>query len=155
MERGFPMKRHQLVALLLMQIAATSVVGATRSLVLVCRHGAVVCALTAEDARKVFLGAPVMVAGKRVKALRNLSDAHLDEVFLQKVVFLSGPAYERQVLSRVFRLGGQKPAVYDAVPELLSALRESPAAVTYMWTESLDEYGDLQVIATFVTGEVK
>lgn len=149
------MNRTALVALLLMPLCAAAMAGEARTLVLVCRTDSMLPALTAKDARKVYLGAPLIVAGQRVEALRNRSDVFLDEVFLQKVVFLSGPVYERQVLSRVFRLGGQKPAVYDGVPELLSALRRSPAAVTYMWADSLRAHPELHAVATLWSGEVE
>ena len=149
------MKRLHGVALVLMLLAAGANAGEPKTLVLVCRTDSRLTALTADDTRKVFLGAPVVVAGLRVEALRNRSDELLDEVFLQKVVFLSGPAYERQVLSRVFRLGGQKPPVYDGGAELLGALRGSPAAVTYMWDDSARRYPDLRVVATLWTGGVE
>jgi hypothetical protein len=149
------MKRLRLITVLLTLLATAVNAGEPRTLVLVCRNDSRLSALTADETRKAFLGAPVVVDGLRVEALRNRSEYLLDEVFLQKVVFLSGPAYDRQVLSRVFRLGGQKPVVYDGVAELLVALRSSPAPVTYMWKDSVRQYPDLRVVATLWTGEVE
>lgn len=149
------MKPVRLAALVLLLLAGVANAGEPRTLVLVCRTDSRLSVLTADDTRKVFLGAPVVVAGLRIEALRNRSEELLDQVFLQKVIFLSGPAYERQVLSRVFRLGGQKPPVYDGVGELLGALRGSPTAVTYMWDDSVQRYPDLRVVATLWSGEVE
>jgi hypothetical protein len=154
MECGLSVRRIPYLLALLLLIPAVGA-GGTRTLVLVCQKESRLSPLTAEDARKAFLGAPVLVSGRRLEAIRNRSDALLDEVFLQKVVFLSGPAYERQVLSRVFRLGGQKPVVYDALPDLLTALRGSPDRVTYMWSDSLLEHPDLRTLATLWTGAVE
>ncbi|MCL5669464.1 MAG: hypothetical protein M1392_05745 [Gammaproteobacteria bacterium] len=46
--------------------------------------------------------------GVQLVPLLNTGDPMLYEVFLQKVIFLSARNYERQVLSRVFRMGGRR-----------------------------------------------
>ena len=150
------MRRLQhIVATLLILYSTAASAGESRTLVLVCRTDSPLAALSAADVRKAYMGAPLIVNGQHVQPVRNQTDALLDEVFLQKVVFLSGPSYERQVLSRVFRLGGQKPAAYDQLPELLEELRNSPGTVTYMWANTLAAYPDLRVVSTLWTGNVE
>ena len=156
MEHDLPVRRVQhIVALLLILCSTAASAGESRTLVLVCRTDSPVSALSAADVRKAYMGAPLTVNGQHVQPVRNQTEALLDEVFLQKVVFLSGPSYERQVLSRVFRLGGQKPETYERIPELLLALRRSPGAVTYMWADTATRYPDIRVVATLWTGNIE
>jgi hypothetical protein len=74
----------------------------------------------------------MVVDGKLVHPLRNNSDATMQEMFMQKVMFMSTQAYERQILSRVFRTGGSRPPEYADMPELLKALENDRNAVTYV-----------------------
>ncbi|MEN6586857.1 MAG: hypothetical protein ABFE02_12525 [Sulfuricella sp.] len=88
--------------------------------------------MTPDEARKLYLGMPMVVDGKLIHPLRNNSDATMQEMFMQKVMFMSTQAYERQILSRVFRTGGNRPPVYTEMPELLKALESDHNAVTYL-----------------------
>ncbi len=88
--------------------------------------------LTPDQARKLYLGMPMVVDGKLIHPLRNNSDATVQEMFMQKIMFMSTQAYERQILGRVFRTGGNRPPVYTEMPELLKALESDRNAVTYL-----------------------
>lgn len=123
------------LAYALLTLASHSAFAAERSLVLVYSEQATVPALTEQEVRKLFLGEALFKDAQRVEALRNRSDPLLYEVFLQKIVFMSARNYERQLLSRVFRLGGQRPSAYEDLDELIAALKSNPAAVTFMWKE--------------------
>ena len=50
---------------------------------------------------------------------------------------MSKRKYERQLVSRVFRLGGERPPVYTNIPELIDELRQVPESLTYMWSDQL------------------
>ena len=117
---------------------------AQRSLLLVCSADSTLSSLSNEDIRKVFLGVPVEKDGVRITPLLNTSDSHMTEVFLQKIIFMSRPDYERQLLSRVFRLGGKRPPEYENIPELINALHRSPGSVAFMWSDQVESYKDLK-----------
>ena len=119
----------------LLAVASHSVFAAERSLVLVRSEQAAVPVLTEQEVRKLFLGEALIKDGQRVEGLRNSADSFLYEVFLQKIIFMSARNYERQLLSRVFRLGGQRPPLYDDRNELIAMLKSNPAAVTFMWED--------------------
>jgi hypothetical protein len=102
------------------------------SLVLVANAHSAIQKLSPEETRKLYLGMPMLVDSQRVHPLRNNSDPTVQEMFMQKVMFMSTPAYERQILSRVFRMGGTRPMAYDELRELLKALEKDPTAVTYL-----------------------
>jgi hypothetical protein len=115
---------------------------AQRHLELVCSIESTTPTMANEDVRKLFLGVPTVSNGVRLIPLRNSSDPLLTEVFLQKVIFMSERNYERQLVSRVFRLGGTRPPKYTDIGELLDAVRQSPAAMTFMWSDQVAQtYG--------------
>jgi hypothetical protein len=104
--------------------------------------------LAREEARNLYLGLPMLVDGRPVEPLRNYADSVTNEAFMQKFMFMSTPAYERQILSRVFRTGGSRPPVFNELPELLKALRENPVAVSYMLRERAASLPELKIIGT-------
>ncbi len=106
-----------------------------RSLLLVAGEQSEAGTFSHAELRKVFLGIPVTRSGVRIKPLLNLTDPLAMNVFLQQVVFMSEREYKRQLLSRVFRLGDQRPPEYDDIDELTGALRETSGSLTFMWAE--------------------
>lgn len=95
------------------------------------------------ELRKIFLGIPVTRNDVRIKPLLNLTDPLAMNVFLQQVVFMSEREYKRQLLSRVFRLGDQRPPEYDNIDELVHALSSTPGSLTFMWEEQLETQSGL------------
>lgn len=116
------------------------------TLVLVASLDANIPTLTPKETRKLYLGVPVVKHGQRLRPLRNLADPFLEEVFLQKVIFLSMRAYENQLLSRVFRMGGQRPESYENRDRLVGALHESLNSVTYMWAGDVERDTSLKKV---------
>jgi hypothetical protein len=100
-------------------------------IVVVANAGSGIQSMSAKEVRRAYLGASIVLNGVEVKPLLNQSDKLLTEMFLQKVLFMSADAFERQSISRAFR-GGSSPKVYTTLAELLAALRVDNAAITYM-----------------------
>ena len=119
------------------------------SLVLVASAHSAIQRLSPDETRKLYLGVPMIVDSQRVRPLRNNTDPMVQEMFMQKVMFMSTPAYERQILSRVFRMGGTQPLVYAELRELLQALERDPAAVTYLPREQVTPRSGLKVVGEF------
>ena len=117
-------------------------------LVLVASVHSTIRQLSADETRKLYLGMPLIVGGQRVRPLRN-ANPKVQEMFMQKVMFMSTPAYERHILSRVFRMGGSRPPVYVELRELLAALEQDPAAVTYLPRELAVARSDLRIVGDF------
>jgi len=110
-----------------------------RRLVLVNSSESVITEISNKEVRKAFMAVPTFVNGVRLRPLLNESDPLVYEVFLQKVISMSKSKYERQVVSRIFRLGGSRPPVFSNVTELLADLRASPEAITYMWSDQFTQ----------------
>lgn len=117
-----------------------------RQLVVVASADSGITALSTAEIRKLFLGIVVEQQGRSLLALRNQTDPVLHEVFLQKVMFMSGPMYERTLLTRLLRTKATRPEAYDSEPALLQALHANPGAVTYMWASRAADLPDLRVV---------
>ena len=126
-----------------------------RVLVLVASSSSAIAALPQPEIRRLYLGAPVIRNGEALEPLRNLSDQSLQEVFLQRVVFMSERAYEHQILSKVFRVGGKRPATYYANEDLVEALSSSPNAVSYMWLDAAQTDWRVKVVTELWRGSVQ
>lgn len=114
-----------------------------RSLLLVAGEQSETGTFSRAELRKIFLGIPVTRNDVRIRPLLNSTDALVMNVFLQQVVFMSEREYKRQLLSRVFRLGDQRPSEYDNIDELVDALSKTPGSLTFMWAEQFETQSGL------------
>ncbi|MEK7207546.1 MAG: hypothetical protein AAB134_06670 [Pseudomonadota bacterium] len=113
-----------------------------RKLVLVAGSQSDAAALSPEEVRKLYLGVAVTKDGKTFLPLCNHTDMMAYEVFMQKVMYMSGPAFERALMTRVVRTTSSvRPPEYAAEKELLQALAATPNAVTYMWADKAQAAG--------------
>ena len=117
-------------------------------LVLVASAKSQVAPISAANARRLYLGVPLVQDGHEVIALRNATDPGTQELFLQRVLFMSAQAYDRQISGRVYRSGGNRIAEYTAQRELIDKLLTEPWAVTYMSSEAAAREPDLKVVSS-------
>lgn len=133
MEHGITAVKN-IIAILLAACAllATDMVHAQEQrMVIVTSTGSSIKAMSTKDVRRAYLGASIVQDGIEIKPLRNQTDKLAEEVFLQRVLFMSAEAYERQLLARAFR-GGHRPKAYENLFELLDALKDDNTAITFM-----------------------
>lgn len=133
-----------LLALLLILI--TQAVGAADRLVLVTASDRPMPRLSGSELRQLFLGIPLARRAPAPVPLLNKTEPLVHEVFLQKVMFMSAPQYERQIIAQVFRHGGTRPRVYRRPEELVQALKATPGSVTYMRESMLQRFPHVRVI---------
>lgn len=125
-----------------------------RELVLTASAATNVQNLTPQETRRLFLGIPVEKNGMTLRPLLNATDTLLYEVFLQRVTFMSATAYEQQVRALVFRLGGQRPEVFEDRAQLLDALSTHPNWVSFDWSSGLAQEPRLKAIGTLWKGAI-
>lgn len=135
-------------------ISPSGVANEVRSLVLVTHVGANNINLTNIEIRRLFLGLPVAQQQRRLIAVINRTESLLYQVFLQKVLFMSAPLYERQLLANVVRQSGIQPPVYTDQQALLRVLRTQPSTVTFMWQDQISAGSGVVVIAVIWQGSV-
>lgn len=126
-----------------------------RTLTLVTSVESTFSSLSNKEIRRLYLGEPLLKDGKPVRPLRNSGEPYLEEVFLQKIIFLSSRAYEYQILARVFRFGGQRPESFDNQSRLVEALRANPNAVSFMWADEAAHQSGLKNIGELWTGNIE
>ena len=102
--------------------------------------------ISPEQARRLYLGIPVVLHGHEITPLRNLSDRTIQEVFLQRVLYMSAQAYERQMAARIFRGGGNELRSYGTLKQLSEALGRDPWAISYMSADTAAHLPDIKIL---------
>ncbi len=124
----------------------------SRTLVLATGTNSKVPALSIQEARKLFLGVPLVKEGENQVAILNTSDPLAFQIFLQKIAFMSEHTYEAQTMSVVFRLGGKRPENYSDLNTLIDALLQTPGAVTYLWEDQIRSNQGLKSVGVLWQG---
>lgn len=125
--------------------------GEQRTLVLVGDQRLKTAAVSPIELRRLFLGFPQNQ--HNMTPLINMTDPLLYEVFLQKVVFMSANAYEKQLSTRLIRTEEKVMPIriYDT-KTLIKRLNGNMDTVTYMWQENAKLYPNLKIIQILWTG---
>lgn len=136
---------------LLLIVVASIVVWAqawpsTQVLVLVVRSDSPVTDMDSVTVRKLFLGLPVLVNGSPLHPIRNRSDEHFDEIFLQQMVGMTQASYDRQILNGLNRQGWQRPVEATTSAKVLADLYADPQAVTFTWQREVAHDPRLRVV---------
>ena len=136
-------------AALLISLMLCGAALAQERVVLVASETSRIESMSSFEVRKLYMGISVMKNGRFVRALRNVSDARLNSVFLQSVVGLSEERYERRLLSNLLKYGTARPQESADLDTLVQTLGTDPFAVTYVWVrdgETLDGVKILRVL---------
>ena len=137
------------LAVLAASLACAPVAYATEPrVVLVASARSPIASLSANEARRLYLGLPLVHDGHELTPLRNGADAAVHEMFLQRVMFMSAQAYERQMSTRVYRSGGNRAREYTSHHELAQALAGDPWAVSYMTSDAVAKESSLKIVGT-------
>lgn len=151
MERGAILTMRRALLLLVLLFGASFASANSQSVVLVVRADSSVVDLDPLTVRKLFLGVPVLINGSPLRAIRNRSDARLDEIFLQEIVAMSQSAYERQILIGVNRQGWVRPQEVQTNSRALEREYADPNTVTFMWQRDVAHDPKLRVIRVLWT----
>jgi hypothetical protein len=136
---------HAIIGVVLLPSAA--VYANENSLVLVASSGSTLPAIKANDVRKAFLGLPVSVNEKTIVPIVNSSNNDTKELFLQRVLFMSGTVYERHSVGRVFRNGGNKLAEFSDPMALASALTANPLSISFMLAVDAKKMSTVKILS--------
>jgi hypothetical protein len=137
MTGNIPPGTRRLLLPLVLALASLLVASPTRAqsdgmrLVLVASASSPVDSLELSEIRRLYLGVPVAVAGQNIAPLRY-TERLAQEVFLQKVLFMSLQAYERQIVTRTFQSGRPKPDESTHASGVTESLLANPFTVSYL-----------------------
>ena len=115
-------------------------------LVMVASEKSAIQVVSANEARKIFLGVPVLIAGREIVPVRNNTSALVHEIFLQKVVFMSAPAYERRMVAKHYRDGGDRLQAIEDHQQLVDALLADSSRISYMLREAIAATPRLKIV---------
>ncbi len=101
---------------------------------------------TSKELRLLYLGYTVTKDDQTYQAIINESDPVTYNQFLQKIMHMTDRQYKRQLVSRVFRFGGQKPLEFDQIDLLLRHLKTHANSVTFMMPETVRKLGNIKII---------
>ncbi|HHJ16365.1 MAG TPA: hypothetical protein ENJ80_06665 [Gammaproteobacteria bacterium] len=136
----------QLINLLLALVISPACLGMDCSLAVVANSSAGTDVLSPQEVRRIYLGAPYSSRDGTLYPLQNNSNPILQEVFLQKILFMSRNAYKRILASRLEQEGFTEPPVYDDQEQLLRRLKTDNRAITYLLESSLPTDGSLKIL---------
>lgn len=126
------MIRRLSVLAVLICLAGCRALMAQTAVVLVASTQSPISHVTADEARQLYLGIPFVIDGRKIKPVRNGADPMATEMFMQRVMYMSSEAYERQVQKRIRENKGAGPPLLVDPQQLLQALLDDPMAITYM-----------------------
>jgi len=136
----------RLAALLIALCISPASPGMDCSLVVVADSSSSVDKLTAQEVRRIFLGVSHKGSGDTLYPLRNTSDPILEEIFLQKILFMSANSYRRALAGRMVRTRVAGPPAYQDQAELIKHLHEDPRSITYLLATDLPDDGSMKVL---------
>lgn len=147
MEPDVPVKHFgRLILLLLCAGASPASHAMDCPLLVVASRAAPIDYLTRNTARRLYLGVPYQTDIGQLQPALNESDPMLQEVFLQKILFLSKNSYRRILARRMVQLRIAGPARYENTDKLIAALRANARMISYLWQSQIPEDGQLKVL---------
>jgi hypothetical protein len=146
MERCTILSTRRALLLLALLLCAPPGPASSQSVVLIVSANSPVGDLDSVTVRKLFLGVPVLINGRPLHPIRNRSDARLDQIFLQEIVAMSQPAYDRQILIGVNRQGWLPPEDLISPSRVLERVLSDPNAVSFVWQRDVLRNPQIRVI---------
>lgn len=145
------MKRRRVprqVARLVLALLLAPDAHATRDerLVLVVGRSSPVAQISSLQLHRLYLGLPVEAEGVRLRALRNLSDELMRQVFYQSIVSMSESVYDRRMLALTLQRGLSPPPVLDSTEQVFDALARDPSAVSFAWASDAQRDSRVRVL---------
>jgi hypothetical protein len=145
MEHGTAMNILWRIALVFVLCCGVAHAG-DRDLVIVASAKSTLPRFTPTEVRRMYLGIPMVHDGRQVYPLHNVSDKEGDEVFMQKVLFMSSSAYEKRIVSLTFRNGVSQIVNYKTLDSLVKALNDDVFCLTVMTQEAVASVPGVKVL---------
>lgn len=147
MEHGIAFVIHKIAILLAVYVLLSAPMARAEEqrIAIVVNAESGIKAISAKQVRRAYLGASIVLNGIEVRPLLNQSDQLAVEVFLQRILFMSAEAYERQLIAHSFQ-GGSRPRAYENMTALLTALHNDNAAITFMLYDTAIKTTGIRII---------
>ena len=87
-----------------------------------------------------------MRGGHQLRVLRNESDTLLDQVFLQNIVSMSEPTYERRVRALAKQQGRVPMPAVRSTHDLLKSIADDTSVVSFAWASEVSAERGIRVL---------
>lgn len=101
---------------------------------------------TRKELRLLYLGYAITINEQQYEPLINATQKQIYKGFLQKIMFMSEKNYERQLVARIFRRGGERPGKFSSRNELIANLKMKPNRITFVRLDFALQDDDIQVV---------
>jgi len=101
---------------------------------------------TRKELRLLYLGYAIIKNQQKYEPLINASQKQIYNSFLQKIMYMSKKNYERQMMSRIFRQGGERPEIFNSRSDLISNLSIKKNRITFVTLEFARDNKNIQVV---------
>jgi len=139
-----------IAALLLM--TASSIVNIsyadTSKGVLVVAESSLVKKTSILEIRRIYLGLPSSSQSRIRKPVINLSDRVVYKVFLKNVMHMTQKGYQRKIVKRMFRQGGEKIKHILDINKLVDYLKSNPNDISFMDEETAKNTQGIRIVQT-------
>jgi len=135
-----------LIVALMILCSASTYASEVNHAVLVAAAGTPVEKISNKELKRLYLGYPMTSDKRHFEPLVNQSNKIIYQGFLQKVMFMSEQSYNRKLVTRVFRHGGERPPRFQQRDPLISALKKNTNAITFMTPELAAGIEGIQVV---------
>lgn len=140
-----------LAAALAVILFAQSAATAPTDLVFIASSEAAVHSLSVEDIQNIYLGKKRAVNGVPVYAVDHSGTEPIKLDFLGRVLHMTHAQYRAHLLKRRFQEGAVTPTFAANAEQVLTAVRETPGTIGYVYESDVGTMLGLKVVATIPT----
>jgi len=143
-----------LLIVFLITIPFNSGIASERELVIITSADNHITPIARDDLRRLFLGIKPKHTEILITPINNKSENIMYEVFLQKVIRMSAVAYERHLLSKVFKHGTRRIKTADEYLNLLKEIEYNENAISFVWADELENNPKVRIIQSIWKGQI-
>lgn len=146
-EPDFPVKKFGRLLLMLVSTGVSPTAHTIECpLLLVASHATPIEHLPQRTIRRLYLGVPYQTELGRLQPALNTSDPMLQEVFLQKIMFMSKKSYRYVLARRMVQMREAGPPRYKDTDKLIAALNADARMISYIWHPQLPGDNQLKIL---------
>ena len=98
------------------------------------------------EIRRIYLGLPSSKESLIKKPIMNSSNLATYKIFLKNIMHMTEKGYQRKIVKRIFRQGGEKVKEVKNITELINHLKNNLNDISFMDKETAKKTKGLKVV---------
>ncbi|MBE9516571.1 MAG: hypothetical protein IME93_06295 [Proteobacteria bacterium] len=98
------------------------------------------------EVRRLYLGLPPVSNREAGKAVINMTDSDIFNVFLKNIMHMTEYRYRRRLVKRVFRYGSSQIKEVNSIEELSDHFASNKNDIAFVKVSSLDRLDNIKVL---------